>query len=154
LKQILVDGFFHADPHPGNVLLTHDRRIALIDLGMVGNLGSEVQQDLIKLLLAISEGRGEDVAEVGLKLGRTTENSKKQEFRMRTAQLVAQNKNVEVGDIETGRVVMEVSRLAHDCGIFLPSGLAMLGKTLLNLDRVARVLDPKFDPNASIQRHA
>jgi ubiquinone biosynthesis protein len=49
---------------------------------------------------------------------------------------------------------MEVSRLAHDCGIFLPSGLAMLGKTLLNLDRVARVLDPKFDPNASIQRHA
>jgi predicted unusual protein kinase regulating ubiquinone biosynthesis (AarF/ABC1/UbiB family) len=154
LKQILVDGFFHADPHPGNVLLTQDRRIALLDLGMVGHLSSEVQQDLIKLLLAISEGRGEDVADVALKLGRVNEDAKKQEFRMRVGQLVAANKNVEVADIETGRVVMEVSRLASDCGIFLPSGLTMLGKTLLNLDRVARVLDPRFDPNDSIKRHA
>ncbi|MDX9973130.1 MAG: AarF/UbiB family protein [FCB group bacterium] len=154
LKQILVDGFFHADPHPGNVLLTMDRRIALLDLGMVGHLSSDVQQDLIKLLLAISEGRGEDVADVALKLGRQNEDAKKQEFRMRVGQLVAQNRNVEMADVETGRVVMEVSRLASDCGIFLPSGLTMLGKTLLNLDRVARVLDPKFDPNASIRNHA
>lgn len=154
LKQILVDGFFHADPHPGNVLLTQDRRIALLDLGMVGHLSTEVQQDLIKLLLAISEGRGEDVADVALKLGRQNEDAKKQEFRMRVGQLVASNRNVEMAEIETGRVVMEISRLASDCGIFLPSGLTMLGKTLLNLDRVARVLDPKFDPNESIKRHA
>ncbi len=154
LKQILVDGFFHADPHPGNVLLTQDRRIALLDLGMVGHLSGEVQQDLIKLLLAISEGRGEDVADVGMKLGRQRENARKQEFRQRVGALVAKNKNVEMAEIETGRVVMEISRLAGECGIFLPTGMTMLGKTLLNLDRVARVLDPKFDPNASIQRHA
>src|SRR5207245_1191929 len=60
LKQMLVDGFFHADPHPGNVLLTDDDRIALIDLGMVSNMGTTFQENLLRLLLAISEGRGDE----------------------------------------------------------------------------------------------
>ena len=56
LQQILVDGVFHADPHPGNVLLTPDHRLALIDLGMVGRLSSAMQERLFRLLLAISDG--------------------------------------------------------------------------------------------------
>ncbi|MBV9774734.1 MAG: AarF/ABC1/UbiB kinase family protein, partial [Gemmatimonadetes bacterium] len=60
LKQILVDGFFHADPHPGNVFITPDRRIGLIDVGMVGRAAPEMQDRLLKLLLAVSEGRGEE----------------------------------------------------------------------------------------------
>src|ERR1039457_5378768 len=62
LKQILVDGFFHADPHPGNVLLTQDSSIVLLDLGMVARLTPTLQDGLLKILLAISEGRGDDVA--------------------------------------------------------------------------------------------
>ncbi|MDQ6912686.1 MAG: AarF/ABC1/UbiB kinase family protein, partial [Verrucomicrobiota bacterium] len=60
LHQILVNGFFHADPHPGNVFLTDDYRIALIDLGMVGRVMPGLQEQLLQLLLAIAEGRGDD----------------------------------------------------------------------------------------------
>src|SRR6185436_17107308 len=60
LKQILVDGVFHADPHPGNVFLTDDSRIALLDLGMVGHLSPSLQDKLLKLVLAVAEGHGEE----------------------------------------------------------------------------------------------
>jgi len=69
LKQILVDGFFHADPHPGNVFLTEDDRIALLDLGMVSHLSGGMREQLLRLLLAIAEGRGEEVAEITIHLG-------------------------------------------------------------------------------------
>src|SRR5688572_12055077 len=58
LKQVLVDGLFHADPHPGNVFITEDGRLALLDLGMVGRTAPGMQEKLLKLLLAVAEGRG------------------------------------------------------------------------------------------------
>ncbi len=69
LHQILVDGLFHADPHPGNVFLTPDHRIALLDLGMVGRIPSPMQNDLLELLMAIGEGDGEGTASLALRLG-------------------------------------------------------------------------------------
>jgi predicted unusual protein kinase regulating ubiquinone biosynthesis (AarF/ABC1/UbiB family) len=57
LHQIVVDGSFHADPHPGNVFVTDDRKVALVDLGMVGRLAERVQEQLLALLMAASEGR-------------------------------------------------------------------------------------------------
>ena len=73
LHQILIDGFFHADPHPGNVFITDDGRIALIDLGMVGHLSPTLQDKLLKLVLAISEGRGEEAADAAIALGEMRE---------------------------------------------------------------------------------
>jgi predicted unusual protein kinase regulating ubiquinone biosynthesis (AarF/ABC1/UbiB family) len=67
-QQILVDGFFHADPHPGNVFLTEDHRIALFDLGMVGHVTPQLQENLLQLLLAVSDGRGEDAAGIAIKI--------------------------------------------------------------------------------------
>ena len=69
LKQIVIDGVFHADPHPGNVFVTEDGFLALIDLGMIGRISPQMQDRLLKLLLAISEGRGEEAAEVAVTLG-------------------------------------------------------------------------------------
>jgi predicted unusual protein kinase regulating ubiquinone biosynthesis (AarF/ABC1/UbiB family) len=60
LKQILIDGFYHADPHPGNVFLTDDGRIALIDLGMVARISDGMQKKLLRLTLSISEGRTDE----------------------------------------------------------------------------------------------
>src|SRR5258708_31502999 len=64
LKQVLVDGLFHADPHPGNVFLTDDGRIALLDLGMVGHTTPAMQMSLLKTLIPISEGKSEQAADV------------------------------------------------------------------------------------------
>ena len=69
LKQIVIDGVFHADPHPGNVFVTDEGFLALIDLGMIGRISPQMQDRLLKLLLAISEGRGEEAAEVAVTLG-------------------------------------------------------------------------------------
>jgi hypothetical protein len=73
LHQILVDGFFHADPHPGNVFVTEDGRLALIDLGMAARLSDPMQESLLKLLLAISEGQSEEVAEISAEIGEKLE---------------------------------------------------------------------------------
>jgi ubiquinone biosynthesis protein len=153
LKQVLVDGFFHADPHPGNVYLTLDHRIALLDLGMVARLGADLQLGLLKLLLAISEGRGDDAADVALLLGERLNDFQPIEFRHRVAEFVAHNQNLRVENIQVGRVVLEIQRLAAGSGIRLPQGFTMLGKTLLNLDRVARALDPQFEPNVALRRN-
>src|SRR5205085_56129 len=81
LHQILVDGFFHADPHPGNVFLTDDYRIALIDLGMVGRIMPGLQEQLLQLLLAIAEGRGDDAASIAIKIGEKKEGFDEKRFR-------------------------------------------------------------------------
>src|SRR5436190_8815414 len=72
LKQVLVDGVFHADPHPGNVFLTDDQKIALLDLGMIGRTTPELQDDLVKILLAISEGKGDTAAEIAVDMSQPT----------------------------------------------------------------------------------
>ncbi|HEU5251618.1 MAG TPA: AarF/ABC1/UbiB kinase family protein [Thermoanaerobaculia bacterium] len=154
LKQILIDGFFHADPHPGNVFLTDDGRLALIDLGMVGWISSGMQEHLLKLLLAISEGKGEEAAERAAQIGEKLETFDETEFRRRIAVLVGEYENARLADIQVGKVVMEVSRVSADAGMRLPPELTMLGKTLLHLDEIGRILDPTFDPNASVRKNA
>jgi ubiquinone biosynthesis protein len=153
LKQILVDGFFHADPHPGNVFLTDEGDVALIDLGMVARVGPTMQEKLLRLLLAVAEGRGDDVAEVGIEIGDRYPDFDERRFRRAVSELVAEQQNATVAEVDVGRVVLELTRLSGQAGIHLPSELTMLGKTLLNLDQVGRTLDPDFDPNAAIRRH-
>ena len=68
LQQIIFDGFAHADPHPGNVHLTKDRKIALMDLGMVAKFSPNLQEQILKLLIAISKYNGEEVSKVLLEI--------------------------------------------------------------------------------------
>jgi ubiquinone biosynthesis protein len=154
LDQILVDGFFHADPHPGNVLLTDDGRLALIDVGMVGRVDPNTQDALIKLLLAINSGRGGDAAEVMIGLGEKLAGFNRDAFRRRVAQIVSRNLNVAVADVQAGAVIGEVLQASGEADLRPPSELTMIGKALLNLDEVARILDPTFEPNSTIEQHA
>ena len=154
LKQILVDGFFHADPHPGNVFLTDDYRIALIDLGMVGRIMPTLQEQLLQLLLAIAEGRGDDAASIAIKIGDKKEGFNEMDFSRRIAEIVRQQQGATVDQMQVGRLVLEVTQAAGESGIRVPSELTMLGKTLLNIDQVGRAIEPEFDPNASIRRNA
>jgi predicted unusual protein kinase regulating ubiquinone biosynthesis (AarF/ABC1/UbiB family) len=152
LDQILVHGFVHADPHPGNVLVTSDGRLALIDLGMVVRVGPEMQDALVRLLLALSEGHGREVAAVLGGLGDKRDSWDAAQFERAIVSLVQEHEAVTVGDLQAGRVVGELARIAGRCGLRPPAELTMLGKALLNLDEVTSKLDPDFDPNAAIQR--
>jgi ubiquinone biosynthesis protein len=154
LQQILVDGFFHADPHPGNVFLTDDYRIALIDLGMVGKIMPGLQEQLLQLLLSIAEGRGDDAADIAIKIGDRKEDFAEKEFKHAIAEIVAKQQGATVEQMQVGRLVLEVTQVAGENGMRVPAELTMLGKTLLNLDQVGRTIAPDFDPNASIRRNA
>jgi ubiquinone biosynthesis protein len=154
LKQILVDGFFHADPHPGNVLLTKDNRIALIDLGMVAHLTPPIQQKLLQLLLAISEARPDAAANATFDIGEQKDDFEETPCRKGISELVQHASSSNLEEMQIGRVVLNIIKVCGDNGLRLPSELTMLGKALLNLDQVGRTLDPKFDPNASVRRNA
>ncbi|HMG75338.1 MAG TPA: AarF/UbiB family protein [Pyrinomonadaceae bacterium] len=154
LKQILLDGFFHADPHPGNVFITDDNRIALIDLGMVGHISGTFQENLLRLLLAISEGRGDEAAEVSMKMGEPKPNFDKHDFEHRVANLVAENADVTLEHIYAGHVVLEITRISADSWFRLPPEFTLIAKALLNLDRVVYTLAPDFDPNEVIRDEA
>jgi predicted unusual protein kinase regulating ubiquinone biosynthesis (AarF/ABC1/UbiB family) len=154
LKQILVDGFFHADPHPGNVLVTDAGQIALLDLGMVGRIAPRMQEPLLQLLLAISEGHSDDAVGFALKVGEVRPDFDEPEFSRRVADLVGRHQEAELRNMQVGKAVLEIGRISGDVGLRLPSELTMLGKTLLNLDQIAEALDPTFNPNASIRKNA
>jgi predicted unusual protein kinase regulating ubiquinone biosynthesis (AarF/ABC1/UbiB family) len=154
LKQILVDGFFHADPHPGNVFLTEDKRIALIDLGMVGRIAPRAQENILQQLLAISEGRGDAVAEMTIKMGEPKADFDEQRFSRQVADLVTQHHDADLQNLDAGRIVLEIQRIAGETGFRLPPEFTLIAKSLLNLDQVVHTLDPSFDPNASIRQHA
>jgi len=153
LKQVLVDGLFHADPHPGNVFITDDGHLALLDLGMVGHTAPGMQDQLLRLLLLLSEGKGEEAADLVIRMSERGEGFNPIEFRRRIGQLVAQRRDQGLVQLSVGQSLLDVSRDARDNGLFVPSELALLGKTLLQLDEVGRILDPTFNPTDCIRRN-
>jgi predicted unusual protein kinase regulating ubiquinone biosynthesis (AarF/ABC1/UbiB family) len=154
LNQFLIDGFFHADPHPGNVFLTDDNRIALLDVGMVGRMTRTFQDNLLRLLLAISEGRGEMAAQAAIKMGEEKEGFDRVAFERRITDLVADNSDAILSRMNAGKVTLEITRISADCWFRLPAEFTMIAKALLNLDLVVYSLDPHFDPNIIIRERA
>ncbi|HYV14148.1 MAG TPA: AarF/UbiB family protein [Pyrinomonadaceae bacterium] len=154
LKQFLVDGIFHADPHPGNVFLTNDNRVALLDLGMVGRVTRTFQDNLLRLLLAISEGRGEMAAEAAIRMGEPKEGFDRASFERRITDLVADNQDAVLSRMNAGRVTLDITRISADSWFRLPAEFTMIAKALLNLDNVVYTLDPHFNPNVVIRDRA
>ena len=154
LHQILIDGFFHADPHPGNLFITDDNRLALIDLGMVGHLSPSLQDKLLKLVLAISEGHGEDAANAAMALGEKREDFDETAFTRDVVAIVGHYFGASLDTLQVGTIVLEVNRSAGAHGIKSPVELTMLGKALLNLDHIARTLAPSLDVDAVIRTNA
>src|SRR5690242_6882655 len=154
LKQFLIDGLFHADPHPGNVFLTDDDRIALLDLGMIGRVTRSFQDNLLRLLLAISEGRGEMAAQAAMRMGEPKEGFERSNFERRITDLVSEHGDAVLSRADAGKVTLEITKISADCWFRLPAEFTMFAKALLNLDRVVYTLDPNFDPNVVIRDRA
>jgi predicted unusual protein kinase regulating ubiquinone biosynthesis (AarF/ABC1/UbiB family) len=121
---------------------------------MIARLAPGMQEKLLQLLLAVSEGRSEDAANFSIRIGERSDDFDEAEFRRRVADLVAQQHGRNFEQLEIGKIMLEVSRVSGECGIRVPPELTMLGKALLNLDQIGWTLDPAFDPNAAIRRNA
>ena len=156
LHQIIIDGFFHADPHPGNVFLTDDGRIALLDLGMVSRLSPARQDQLLKMLLAVSEADGDHAAELALQIGQARGDVDTAALRRDGPGIWCRTVR-DVAPRATCRSDAWCSRSPAwrgSIGVRLPSELTLLGKTLLNLDQVGRTLAPDFDVNGALREEA
>ena len=150
LRMILDDGILHADPHPGNLLVTDDGRLALLDLGMVATVPARIQEQVIKLLLVISDGDGEETARILADMGHPVDGYDAAAFRDDVAHLVSEA--VASGpDMEAGTVLVELSRLSGEHGLRPPAEMSMIGKALLNLDQATAHLDPDFAPAEAIR---
>jgi ubiquinone biosynthesis protein len=153
LDQILVHGFLHADPHPGNILLTPDKRLALIDLGMVAFLTQNRRDQTVQLLLAINNNEPETAARILMDIGTLTDEADENAFILRASSIIQQNQERSVGEMHFGMIVLDLTRAASENGIQPAPELAMVGKALLSLDQITRALEPHFNPEDAIGDH-
>jgi ubiquinone biosynthesis protein len=113
-----------------------------------------MQENLLKLLLAVSEGESDQAAEVAIRIGEAGMDFDEMDFRHKIAELVAEQHNSTLREMDIGKAILQVGRVAADTALRVPPELTLLGKTLLQLDQVGQTLAPGFDPNESIRRNA
>lgn len=154
LKQIIVDGFAHADPHPGNVYLTRDNKIALMDLGMVAKFSDKLQETILKLMIALSNSDSNRMSTILLSISEYDENKVDLSlFRKNIVRKMQENQNQKAKDLKNGRTIIEINQMAAKQGIRIPVELNILGKILLNMDQIVACLTPEYDLNNAIKEY-
>jgi predicted unusual protein kinase regulating ubiquinone biosynthesis (AarF/ABC1/UbiB family) len=197
LKQITIDGYFHADPHPGNLFvllpssenpptpaetraadrrltrrpaatpLAHmnqqaeeqasplpddvDVKVALIDFGMTARLSLTLREQVVRLLMAVADNRGDQAAETVIEVGHEMPGFEREAFVHDIAALVARNYDLSVGEVQTGQVLFELIDTSFQRGLRLPAELTPLAKALFNLDSITRALDSSYNPIETIR---
>ena len=152
--QVVVEGVYHADPHQGNVLLTDDGRLALLDFGLLGRLDEDTRAGLALLLLAVAQNRADDVADLIVALSLTSTRSDQAGFVQDVRRTLPRFHHRPLAAIESGRALADLQRAATRRDIRLPTSFALVGKTLAQADSIARLLDPELDPVALIEEQS
>lgn len=152
-RQILADGFFHADPHPGN-LMWWDGTIYFLDLGMVGELGPELRELMIVLLMAFSREDPKLLAETILLLAGEESRADLDLERLEEdfAAYIARFRGVSLKDIRIGPMLEGMLEIATRHGVRLPSALALSGKAFGQMQLAVAELDPTLDPFTVVER--
>jgi ubiquinone biosynthesis protein len=146
VQQVTFDGVYHADPHRGNVLLTPDGRLVLLDFGLLGRLDDDTRRSFALLLLAVAQNRADDVADLILSLSLTTIGSDEPGFRHELRRKLPRYHWRPLAGIRAGEALADLQRISLRYGIRLPPSFALVGKTLAQADSIARTLDPQLDP--------
>lgn len=152
--QVAVEGVYHADPHQGNVLLTEDGRLALLDFGLLGRLDEDTRAGLALLLLALAENRADDVAALVVSLSLTSTRSDQAGFVQDARRKLPRFHHRPLASIRAGHALADLQRAAIRRDIRLPTSFALVGKTLAQADSIARLLDPELDPVALIEEQS
>lgn len=154
LKQIIVDGFAHADPHPGNIHVTTDGKVALMDLGMVARFGENMKEDILKLMIGLGSNDGDQVTKVLLNMS-TYDDSEVdlKAFEKQIVRKMQENKNSDAQDLQTGRSLMDINKAAAQLEIKLPVELISLGKILLNIDQIIAFLSPNHKLQETVRSY-
>jgi predicted unusual protein kinase regulating ubiquinone biosynthesis (AarF/ABC1/UbiB family) len=145
-RQILTDGFFHADPHPGNMLWS-DGTIYFLDLGMVGEVPPDVRERVLLMLLAFWQEDVPFLAEILLMLApELPEDLDYDAFQNEIGELLAEYRHKSLSEIQLGPIMQGLTETASRHGVRLPASLALVGKALAQMQLTAAELDPTLDP--------
>ena len=146
-KQILVDGFFHADPHPGNLMWWNDL-IYFLDFGMVGEVDPEMRQLLMLLLMAFWQEDVGFLTDVSLMLSGAIDRSdlNVDAFRVEIGELMTEYRTASLAEIQLGPVLQEMTEISLRHGVPLPASLTLTGKALAQMQLATAALDPELDP--------
>lgn len=153
MQQIIVDGLVHADPHPGNIHVTEDGKMALMDLGMVARFSNTIQEKIMKLLIGMSRKNGDEITDALLEMSEYDSHEiDVKSFRKEINRLVMNSTASHAEDMQTGRALIHMNRVAANHFIHIATELNILGKIMLNLDQIIAVLTPKYDLQKAIQK--
>lgn len=144
LKMVCEDGFFHADPHPGNFFIEQSGTIGLIDFGMVGILDQRTQESLAQLLISISEQNAEALVDVFLDLGVTRKRIDRASFRRDIERLLSSYWGLPLKELKVAALLNDVYSVMRQHNLHLPSNLALLLKTIIMIEGLGVTLDPDF----------
>ncbi len=144
-QQLYIDGFFHADPHPGNLFYLKDGRVALLDCGMVGRLDPRTQQILTEMLLAIVDLDAQRCAQLTLQLADSTQPVILARLENDYDRMLRKYHNLNLSEINFSQIIYELLQVARNNKIRLPSNMGLYAKTLANLEGVARSFNPELN---------
>ena len=144
-KQVYIDGFFHADPHPGNIFYLQDGRVAILDCGMVGRLDPRTQQILTEMLLAIVDLDGRRCSQLTLELAEGGQQVNLNQLTNDYDRMLRKYYNRSISQINFSEVIYEVLQVSRNNKIRLPSNMGLYAKTLANLEGVARGFYPQIN---------
>ncbi|SFA40153.1 2-octaprenylphenol hydroxylase [Parageobacillus thermantarcticus] len=143
-QQIFIEGFFHGDPHPGNVLVLPREVIAFIDFGMVGRLNPEMKYHFSSLVIALMQQSTDGVIKSICQMGLVPDDVNLMQLRDDVEQLREKYYHVPLSKISLGEAVNDLFRVAFRHSIRIPRDLTLLGKTLLTVEGMVEKLDPDF----------
>jgi len=145
VKQILRDGFFHADPHPGNILITEEENICLLDWGMAGRLSERDRHELIDLLKSVVDKDGEAMVQALLRVSRSDVSMDQRSLERELLDILDFYYSMPIKEIDIGRLLLTITELLRTYDLRLPSDLVIMIKALVTAEGTARYLYPDLD---------
>jgi ubiquinone biosynthesis protein len=148
IKMIFEDGFFHADPHPGNIIIMgppEDPIVGLIDLGMVGRLSPEMRDKTIRLMVAAGRNDARGVADALYAIGKPTKKIDMGEYRAEVTMLAEKYLGKPLKEIEISALVRDLVQGGTKFGLEIPTDFMMVGKSLMTIEGIGKELDPDLD---------
>ncbi|PSF38396.1 ABC transporter [Aphanothece hegewaldii CCALA 016] len=144
-QQYYIDGFFHADPHPGNIFYLKDGRVAILDCGMIGRLDPRTQQILTEMLLAIVDLDAQRCSQLTVKLSDSAQPASTPQLEMDFERMLRKYYNLNLAQINFSEVVYEMLQIARNNKLTLPGNLGLYAKSLANLEGAGRKFNPKIN---------
>jgi len=146
VKQIFQHGFFHADPHPGNIFVLGDGRIAPIDMGMMGQLDRDLRDALLELLVGVLLGDGGKIVALFRRLELVDESADLAALRRDAQEMIDAYNELPLEEVDIGVFIGELFEVLARHHVLVPPELLLTGKALATVEGVARILDPRLDP--------